>query len=78
MTKPSYLALPLCAALALAACGQEQETTYEADATDLGGGELIVTEEEPDAVPVDIPDTPMTNVPDDTAGDTGEAGDPAQ
>ncbi|MBT8427224.1 MAG: hypothetical protein KJO02_04260 [Erythrobacter sp.] len=72
MSKHVNLALPLFAALALAACGQEQETTYEADATDLGGGELIVTEEDPDAVPVDTPDTPMTNVPDDTATDTAE------
>ncbi len=72
MTNHVNLALPLCAALALAACGQDQEATYEADATDLGGGELIVTEEDPEAVPVDTPDTPMTSVPDETAGDTAE------
>lgn len=72
MKKNAYLALPLGAALALAACGQEQETTYEADATDLGGGELIVTEEDPDAVPVDTPDTPMTNAPEETSAETAE------
>lgn len=44
--------------------GQEDvEPTYEAGVTDVGGGELIVSDEDPDAVPVDVPDTPMTNVP---------------
>lgn len=66
MTYSAHLlrtALPLAAALALAACGAKEETTYEADAEDVGGGELIVTEQDPDAVPVDTPDTPMTNAP---------------
>lgn len=56
----------LCAAaaLALAACDQaKDETTYEADAEDLGGGELQVADPDPDAVPVDVPETEMTNVP---------------
>ena len=39
----------------------------EADAVDESGGELIVTDEDPDAVPVDTPDTPMTNVPPEEA-----------
>ena len=60
--------LPLGAALALASCGGEaEEPTYEADAEDMSGGELIVTEEDPDAVPVDTPDTPMTPVPEEGA-----------
>ncbi len=60
--------LPLAAAFALAACGAEpEETAYEVDATDEGGGELIVTQPDPDAVPVDTPDTPMTNVPEEGA-----------
>lgn len=64
ITRFAATALPLTAALALAACGgQPEETTYEADAEDVSGGELIVTEQDPDAVPVDTPDTPMTNVP---------------
>lgn len=70
MTKLHTIArsiLPLGAALALAACGEAEETTYEADAEDLSGGELIVTEEDPDAVPVDTPDTPMTPVPEEDA-----------
>lgn len=63
-------AMPLAAALMLAACGEADEPEYEADATDVSGGELIVTDETP-AVPVDLPDTPMTNVPADTS--TGDA-----
>ncbi|BBC71121.1 conserved hypothetical protein [Altererythrobacter sp. B11] len=60
-------AVPLAAALSLAACGgNDTEKTYEADATDVSGGDLIVTEETP-AVPVDLPDTPMTPVPDASA-----------
>ena len=68
-------ALPLAAAFALAACGAEpEETAYEVDATDEGGGELIVTQPDPDAVPVDTPDTPMTNVPEEGAPtDDGQA-----
>ena len=53
--------------MALAACAESEDTTYEVDATDEGGGELIVTEQQPDAVEVDTPDTPMTNVPEEDA-----------
>ena len=71
MTKLDTIArsiLQLGAALALAACGVEaEEPTYEAYAEDMSGGELIVTEEDPDAVPVDTPDTPMTPVPEEGA-----------
>jgi len=42
--------------------GQEGREVYKADVTDQGGGELIVTEQTP-AVPVELPETPMTNVP---------------
>lgn len=43
--------------------GQEEgREVYKADVTDQGGGELIVTEQTP-AVPVELPETPMTNVP---------------
>lgn len=58
--------LPLAAAglaFSLAACGEREEPTYEADVEDLSGGELIVSEPDPDAVPVDLPETPMTPVP---------------
>lgn len=64
--------LPLGAALALSACGGNEEKNYEADANDVSGGELIANPEDPSAVPVDTPDTPMTPVPED-----GMAEDPA-
>ncbi|QKG70664.1 hypothetical protein [Erythrobacter mangrovi] len=70
----SGLALSLAASLALAACNQADEREYEVGATDEGGGELIVTEPDPDAVPVELPETEMTNVP---AGE-GEAGTEAE
>ncbi|MBO9517709.1 MAG: hypothetical protein J7493_06545 [Porphyrobacter sp.] len=55
---------PLAAGCALAACGQEKtERTYATDVQDKSGGELIVTEQDPNAVRVNTPDTPMTNVP---------------
>jgi hypothetical protein len=62
---PARLAvLPLAAAMALSACGAEpEETTLETDTVDQSGGELIVSEADPEAVPVDTPDTPMTPVP---------------
>jgi len=58
--------LALAAALAIAACGAEEDTatTYEADVTDESGGELIVTDPQDPAVEdVQLPDTPMTPVP---------------
>ncbi|MGY8972097.1 MAG: hypothetical protein ACKVGV_00495 [Sphingomonadales bacterium] len=71
-TRFTAAALPLAAAFALSACGEAEDTTYEVDATDEGGGELIVTEEVPGAVEVDTPDTPMTNVPEEGAEETAE------
>lgn len=55
-------AVPALAALALAACGAQEEKSYEVDATDESGGDLIVSEVDPEAVPVDTPDTEMTPV----------------
>ena len=63
MNRTAALALPLAAMLGLAACSQADEKTYEADATDQSGGELIVTDEDP----VDTPDTAMTPAPTDEA-----------
>lgn len=75
MRRMHFSALGLAAAMALAACADTEETTYEVDATDVGGGELIVREEDPDAIPVELPETPMTNVP---PGEQGAAtGEPA-
>ncbi|MEW9854976.1 hypothetical protein [Novosphingobium sp. M1R2S20] len=64
------------AALPLAACGgQPEEKTYEADATDVSGGELIVTDANSPGVPVDVPEVPMTNVSPESpeAGETSPA-----
>ncbi|QFT76647.1 hypothetical protein [Erythrobacter sp. THAF29] len=65
-----YLTIPLAAILSLGiiGCSGEQEReakTYEVGAEDLGGGELIAREVDPDEVPVDLPDTPMTPVPEE-------------
>lgn len=59
--------------LFLAACGgQQEERTYEVDAEDLSGGELQVRTPEEGEVPVDLPETAMTNVPpEDAAEDSG-------
>ena len=71
-------AIPAMAALMLAACGgAEEETTLETDVEDLSGGDFIVTEEDPDAVPVDLPETPMTPVPEDEVPTDDETGTPA-
>lgn len=70
MTRKSSLsavALALAIPFALAACGAEEKPTYEADVSDVGGGQLIVTEQTPGAVKVDLPETPMTPVPVESA-----------
>ena len=48
--------------LGLAACQQPKEE-YSTDVVDKSGGDLVVEEADPNAVPVDVPDTEMTNVP---------------
>ena len=61
---------------ALAACGSSEEaTTYKADVDDQSAGELIVSDPNPSAVPVDLPGTPMTPVPpeEQSAGDATAA-----
>lgn len=71
-------ALPLSAALALAACGSSEEpaadqtpATYSTDVEDLSGGEIIATEEDPNAVPVELPETPMVPA-EEAAGEEAE------
>lgn len=74
------LQLILCAsaAFALAACGgEEPEPTYEAGATDEGGGELIVTDPTETGVAVDLPETPMTPVPPEDSPSPAETASPA-
>jgi len=54
----------------LAACSNEPEpVAYEADVDDLSGGEIITVPEDTDAVPVNLPETEMTNVPLDASGE---------
>lgn len=53
-------------ALLLAACGGQDEREYEADATDISEGELIVSTPTPGVPDLDLPETPMTPVPEDT------------
>lgn len=53
---------------------EDVETTYEAGVEDLSGGELIVREADEPGVPVDVPETPMTNVP---AQESGESAPPS-
>ena len=61
----SKLLLAAAAAASLAACSgkSDEQPTYKADATDASGGELIVTDASSPAVDVNLPETPMTNVP---------------
>ncbi|MCL6250114.1 hypothetical protein M3P36_03505 [Altererythrobacter sp. KTW20L] len=70
LTKTARLLTPLAAVLLLAACGsaEEEDVTYEAGVDDLSGGELIVTEQDGQGIPVELPRTPMTNVPLDAEG----------
>ena len=59
--------LPIGAACALAACGEAEEPAMEADATDLSGGELIVSDADAQGVDVTLPDTAMTPEPETDA-----------
>ncbi|UAB78689.1 hypothetical protein INR77_02865 [Erythrobacter sp. SCSIO 43205] len=73
--KTALPSLAICS-LALSACaGESEETTYEVDAEDVGGGELQISEAQDDAVPVDLPETPMKNVPAEGEGDMSETGE---
>ena len=52
----------------VAACGGDaEEETYVTDTVDQSGGELIVRDADEPRVQVDVPETPMTNVPADEA-----------
>lgn len=70
--------IPGIAALALAGCGGQDDgsETYEAGVEDQSGGELIVSTPDPSAVPVTLPETPMTNVPAETNGPPATATTP--
>ena len=68
---------PLAGALALAACGDSEDATYETNVVDESGGELIVTDPEAEAVDVELPETPMTPVPADEEAAAEAAPTPA-
>lgn len=63
---------PLAVLLALGACKAKEEN-YVPDVKDESGGQLIATDQQPDAVPVDVPTTEMTPVPPATASATPPA-----
>ena len=76
---PAYRSLLTITAvfpLALAGCAPEgeeaEDTTYEAGVEDVGGGELQVADPKPGDVEVDLPETPMKNVPVQDDGEGGE------
>lgn len=60
-------AIVLAGALALGACGKKEEPSYTADATDESGGQLQVTDQSSEGVPVNVPETAMTPAPDAAA-----------
>ena len=78
LTKTARLLAPLAAVLLLAACGsaEEEDVTYEADVEDLSGGELVVTDSGEPGIPVQLPETAMTNVPLDADGNPVEGTTP--
>lgn len=80
ITRTARLVTPLAAVLLLAACGgaEEEDVTYEAGVEDLSGGDLIVNDGEDPAIPVDLPETVMTNVPLDAEGNPVEGTTPAE
>lgn len=60
----SLKALAAAAAIfGLAACGEPPAEEYVTDVTDESGGELIVEDADQEGVDVNLPETPMTNVP---------------
>lgn len=68
LSRSARLLAPLLpAVLALAACGEKEPTTFEPGATDVSGGELKVEPVKPGEVPVNVPEVPMTPVPDASA-----------
>jgi len=69
MSRLTRIALPLAVLLPLAACGgsDPEPANVETDVEDISGGEMMVPDETSAEVPVDLPETPMTPVPDASA-----------
>ena len=70
--KTVFAVIPMVSALALGGCGEPAETTYETDVVDESGGELIVSDVDRDAVPVDLPETEMVVVTEEEGGTAEE------
>lgn len=66
--KALMLTTVAAAALGLAGCSGQEETTYEADVTDESGDGFVVSDENPDAVEVELPETEMTPVAPEAEG----------
>lgn len=64
----AVLVIAVVAWLMISRSGEREEPTYEAGVTDESGGELIVTDPDETGVPIELPETPMTNVPAGQAG----------
>lgn len=72
---PYKLAVPASAilALTLSACAPEpEEKSYEVGVEDVGGGELQVADPQPGEIEVNLPETPMKNVPAEAEDAEGE------
>ena len=80
--RPAGLAV-IALTIGFAACAQpaepdaETETTKVIGVEDVGGGELQVADPQPGEVPVNLPQTPMKNVPAE-AGEDAAAPAPAR
>ncbi len=61
-------ALAVAAVLGLAACGEAAKEEYKTDVVDESGGDLIVEDADAEGVDVQLPETPMTNAPEEAEG----------
>ena len=72
----ALIAVVVIAWMLLSRAGDSEEPAYEAGVTDESGGELIVSDPEETGLPVDLPETEMTNVPAEQPA--GEPAPPAE
>ena len=68
-------ALLFASVLALAACAPEQPKDYKTDTVDKSGGDLIVEDATSEGVEVKLPETEMTNVPEESASEAAAPAD---
>lgn len=70
---PKAASFMLLSAIALAACSESPEKTFETRTEDKSGGEFIVTDADREGVEVELPKTEMTPV-----APTGPGGKPVR